>query len=42
MWALPKRVGWRRWEPRAVGLDGDPPIIRLGRWLRPKSLHSIK
>jgi len=44
MWALPKRVGVI-WDVSPVPLGSkeshDPPTVKLGRWLRAKSLHSI-
>ncbi len=44
MWAKPKGVGVI-WDVSAVPLDSeesrDPPTVKLGRWLRAKSLDSI-
>ncbi|EHP68121.1 hypothetical protein MetMK1DRAFT_00025440 [Metallosphaera yellowstonensis MK1] len=44
MWALPKRVGVI-WDVSPVPLGSkeshDPPTVKLSRWFRAKSLHSI-
>jgi len=44
MWAMPKRVGVI-WDECPVPLGSreshDPPTVKLGRWFRAKSLHSI-
>jgi len=44
MWAKPKGVGVI-WDVSPVPLGSkesrDPPTVKLGRWLRAKSLHSI-
>ena len=44
MWAMPERVGViRDVSPVPLGSkeSRDPPTVKLGRWLRAKSLHSI-